>query len=140
MFSRIKFHYLFSTVPEAMKNTTRRDKLISLEQRAKNIWERHQYFVAEPNHKPKYFQTFPYPYMNGTLHLGHAFSMTKCDFNAWYRRLAGYNVLFPFGFHCTGNPNTTQACPSPQQLKNCSTNCQPTETLPSCLLCPKTAR
>jgi leucyl-tRNA synthetase len=29
--------------------------------------------------------------------------MTKCDFNAWYKRLAGYNVLFPFGFHCTGS-------------------------------------
>ena len=42
--------------------------------------------------------------MNGLLHLGHAFSMTKCDFNAWYKRLCGYNVLFPFGFHCTGMP------------------------------------
>lgn len=41
--------------------------------------------------------------MNGTLHLGHAFSMTKCDFNAWYKRLAGFNILFPFGFHCTGS-------------------------------------
>ena len=25
--------------------------------------------------KPKYFGTFPYPYMNGKLHLGHAFTM-----------------------------------------------------------------
>jgi len=41
--------------------------------------------------------------MNGRLHLGHGFSMTKCDFNARYKSLAGFNVLFPFGFHCTGN-------------------------------------
>lgn len=103
MFSRINFHKLFSTVVDCnMKNTTRRDKLISLEQRARLIWERHHFFVAEPNEKQKYFMTFPFPYMNGTLHLGHAFSMTKCDFNAWYKRLAGFNVLFPFGFHCTG--------------------------------------
>lgn len=27
--------------------------------------------------KPKYMATFPYPYMNGRLHLGHAYSMTK---------------------------------------------------------------
>lgn len=85
-------------------STVRRDKLIGLEQRARNIWERYQYFSVEPNEKPKYFQTFPYAYMNGLLHLGHAFSMTKCDFNAWYKRLNGYNVLFPFGYHCTGMP------------------------------------
>lgn len=103
MFSRINIHKLFSTVVDFnMKNTTRRDKLISLEQRARLIWDRHHFFVAEPNEKQKYFMTFPFPYMNGTLHLGHAFSMTKCDFNAWYKRLAGFNVLFPFGFHCTG--------------------------------------
>jgi len=42
--------------------------------------------------------------MNGTLHLGHAFSLTKCDFNAWYKRLCGFNVLFPFAYHCTGMP------------------------------------
>lgn len=47
--------------------------------------------------------------MNGTLHLGHAFSMTKCDFNAWYKRLAGFNILFPFGFHCTGMPISAAA-------------------------------
>lgn len=25
----------------------------------------------------KFFGTFPYPYMNGLLHLGHAFSLSK---------------------------------------------------------------
>lgn len=47
--------------------------------------------------------------MNGLLHLGHAFSMTKCDFNAWYKRLNGFNVLFPFGYHCTGMPISAAA-------------------------------
>merc|ERR1711966_213999 len=54
--------------------------------------------------RPKYMVTFPYPYMNGKLHLGHAFSFTKAEFAARYKRLKGYNVLFPFGFHCTGMP------------------------------------
>lgn len=54
--------------------------------------------------KPKFMVTFPYPYMNGRLHLGHAFSLTKAEFCANYKRLKGFNVLFPFGFHCTGMP------------------------------------
>ena len=116
-----------------MKNTTRRDKLISLEQRARNIWERYQYFTSEPNEKSKYFQTFPYPYMNGTLHLGHAFSMTKCDFNAWYKRIAGFNVLFPFGYHCTGNIHYIQECQSQLLPRNLNQSLIPLEILLSFL-------
>ena len=54
--------------------------------------------------KKKYFVTFPYPYMNGRLHLGHAFSLSKAEFQSRYQKLLGKNVLFPFGFHCTGMP------------------------------------
>lgn len=53
---RIGFHKLFSTLIEiGMKNTTRRDKLISLEDRAREIWQRNQYFVAEPKQQQKFF-------------------------------------------------------------------------------------
>lgn len=52
----------------------------------------------------KFMVSFPYPYMNGRLHLGHSFSMSKCEFAAGFERLQGKKVLFPFGFHCTGMP------------------------------------
>ncbi len=42
--------------------------------------------------------------MNGLLHLGHAFSLSKLEFAAAYHRLCGKHVLFPQGFHCTGMP------------------------------------
>jgi leucyl-tRNA synthetase len=42
--------------------------------------------------------------MNGLLHLGHAFSLSKLEFAAAYKRLTGHAVLFPQGFHCTGMP------------------------------------
>ena len=42
----------------------------------------------------KFMLTFPYPYTNGRLHMGHAFSFTKADFTARFKRLCGYNILF----------------------------------------------
>jgi len=87
----------------------RRDRLLDIEQTVRQLWTKQA--VNEAN-APKagdkevesYFVTFPYPYMNGRLHLGHAFSLTKAEFAARFQRLNGKNVLFPFGFHCTGMP------------------------------------
>jgi len=48
---------------------------------------------------------FPFPYSNGRrVHLGHVYSMTKADFTTRFKRLQGFNTLFPFGFLCTGQP------------------------------------
>lgn len=56
------------------------------------------------NLRNKYIVTFPFPYMNGQLHLGHSFTISKCEFSIGFQRLQGKNCLFPFGFHCTGMP------------------------------------
>jgi leucyl-tRNA synthetase len=53
---------------------------------------------------PKFFGCMAYPYMNGSLHLGHAFSLSKIEFLTRYERMKGKTVLFPLGFHCTGMP------------------------------------
>jgi len=83
----------------------RRDRLRSLEAEVREEWAKHKVFEADVDPlRESYLITFPYPYMNGRLHLGHAFTMTKADFTAGYQRLQGKNVLFPFGFHCTGMP------------------------------------
>ncbi|CAJ0950198.1 unnamed protein product [Ranitomeya imitator] len=59
---------------------------------------------ASRTSKDKYLVTFPYPYMNGRLHLGHTFSLSKCEFSLGFQRLKGKTCLFPFGLHCTGMP------------------------------------
>lgn len=53
---------------------------------------------------PKFFGTFAYPYMNGTLHAGHMFTVSKVEFMTGVARMEGKNALFPLGFHCTGMP------------------------------------
>jgi leucyl-tRNA synthetase len=89
----------------AGKGTAKRDALRSNELAVQAMWERHGAFESDPDpSRPGFLVTFPYPYSNGHLHIGHAFSMTKAVFRAQYERHRGKNVLFPFAFHCTGMP------------------------------------
>lgn len=87
------------------KGTGKRDALRANEIEVQKIWEEAKAFEADVvNDKPHFMVTFPYPYSNGHLHIGHAFSLTKAVFRAQFERHMGKNVLFPFAFHCTGMP------------------------------------
>lgn len=89
----------------AYKQTAKRDSLIGIEARIQAQWEVEKPFeVDAQDPREKYMVSFPYPYMNGRLHLGHSFSLSKVEFAAGYQRLKNKNVLFPFAFHCTGMP------------------------------------
>jgi FtsZ-interacting cell division protein ZipA len=90
---------------EAPKGTFKRDALRENEIAVQAQWEQAKVFEADPDpSKESFMVTFPYPYSNGHLHIGHAFSLTKAVFRAQYERHQGKNVLFPFAFHCTGMP------------------------------------
>lgn len=92
------------------KGTFKVEYLQAIERKVQNDWEKarcyEQNAMPNPDRKPdeKFFATFPFPYMNGRLHLGHTFSLSKCEFACRYQRLLGKRILFPFGFHCTGMP------------------------------------
>ena len=58
--------------------------------------------LDEPKRK-FYFLTM-YPYPSGDLHIGHWYAMAPSDAGARYRRMQGYNVLFPMGFDAFGLP------------------------------------
>ncbi|MBU4070740.1 MAG: leucine--tRNA ligase [Candidatus Thermoplasmatota archaeon] len=53
--------------------------------------------------KPKFFLMFAYPGTSGFLHVGHMRGYTYSDVITRYKRMTGYNVLFPVGTHASGN-------------------------------------
>lgn len=88
-----------------------------MEGKARNLWDEHKSFEinaptieehanSDDLHSsyPKFMACMPYPYMNGRLHLGHAFTFSKVDFAVGYERMKGKRSLLPQGFHCTGMP------------------------------------
>ncbi len=70
----------------------------------RKVWEENRLYESNPSNKPKFFLTAAFPYPNGLMHLGHARTYTLTDVYARFKRLKGYNVLFPMGFHYTGTP------------------------------------
>lgn len=53
--------------------------------------------------KPKFFIIFAYPGISGYLHIGHMRGYSYTDAIARYKRMRGFNVLFPVGTHASGN-------------------------------------
>ena len=82
-----------------LAHTINRDKLKEIEKRLQESMGS----VAIPGTE-KLFVTFPYPYMNGPLHLGHSYTMSKIIFLTRFCKTNGINTLFPFGYHGTGMP------------------------------------
>jgi len=69
------------------------------------VWNERHVFEPDPvAGKKKVFVTVPFPYMNAAVHVGTAFTAARVEFYARFKRLQGYNVLFPWAWHWTGQP------------------------------------
>ncbi|MGI9148275.1 MAG: leucine--tRNA ligase [Chloroflexota bacterium] len=72
-------------------------------------WEADRLYVAEPDaeadsSRPKHYALVMFPYTSGDLHLGHWWNFALADIHTRYKRMQGFNVLFPPGFDAFGLP------------------------------------
>ena len=76
-----------------------------IEPRWQEKWERDGLYHADIDPtRPKHYALTMLPYPSGDLHIGHWYAMTPSDARARFKRMSGYNVLFPMGFDAFGLP------------------------------------
>ncbi|MGC8776849.1 MAG: valine--tRNA ligase [Candidatus Micrarchaeia archaeon] len=77
----------------------------SIEEKLVKTWEKEGLYKFERgSSKPLYVIDTPPPFTSGVLHMGHALSYSFLDFVARYKRMKGYNVLYPQGWDTMGFP------------------------------------
>ncbi|MAG47734.1 valine--tRNA ligase [archaeon] len=70
----------------------------SIEVKIQKYWDKNKIFKFNNKNKDKIFSVdTPPPTVSGRMHMGHAFSYAQEDFIVRFKRMQGYNVLFPFG-------------------------------------------
>lgn len=76
-----------------------------IETRWQKKWEKDGLYHSDidPQRK-KYYALTMLPYPSGDLHIGHWYAMMPPDARARFKRMQGYNVLFPMGFDAFGLP------------------------------------
>jgi len=80
-------------------------KLREIERKWQRRWEEAGIFEADPDpQRPKFYLTVAYPYPNSPQHVGHGRTYGLTDAYARFKRMRGFNVLFPMAFHYTGTP------------------------------------
>lgn len=77
-----------------------------VEKKWQKIWsESGIYNTRERDHsKPKEYVLVEWPYPSGNLHIGHWYAFAVPDIYARFKRMTGYQILYPMGFDAFGLP------------------------------------
>ncbi|MCX9014176.1 MAG: valine--tRNA ligase [Candidatus Methanoperedens sp.] len=76
----------------------------AIEEKWMNTWQDSMYYFDWDSSKPQYIIDTPPPYPTGNFHIGNALNWCYIDFVARYKRMRGFNVMFPEGWDCHGLP------------------------------------
>ncbi|MGA9398636.1 MAG: class I tRNA ligase family protein [Anaerolineaceae bacterium] len=78
---------------------------VEIEPKWQARWEADGLYHAEIDPKIKKFYALTMlPYTSGDLHIGHWYPIGPSDARARFKRMQGFNVLFPIGFDAFGLP------------------------------------
>jgi leucyl-tRNA synthetase len=95
-------------IKEKEMNTTRQDRSYqpsALEKKWQAKWDADKLYRSVMDEtRPKHYALTMLPYPSGDLHIGHWYAMTPSDARARFKRMQGFNVLFPMGFDAFGLP------------------------------------
>ncbi len=75
-----------------------------IERKWQNEWDNARIFEGNVGEKKPFMVTAAFPYVNAPQHIGHMRTYGTADVLARYKRMRGFNVLYPMGFHGTGTP------------------------------------
>src|SRR3990167_3777640 len=78
---------------------------LELEKEITEKWKKAEMFKFNEKTKKKIYSIdTPPPYVNAPVHIGQAITYCYMDFFARYRRMKGYEVIFPLGLDRNGLP------------------------------------
>jgi len=93
-----------------MKPLPKKCNFLETEKKWQQKWEEMGVYRFDWNDhsRPIFTIDTPPPYPSGDFHMGNALNHTYFDIVARYKRMRGYNVLFPQGFDCHGLPTEVE--------------------------------
>lgn len=76
-----------------------------IEKKIVDKWKKSELFMVNPKSKKKIYSIdTPPPYVNAPVHIGQAVTYCYMDFFARFKRMKGFDVLFPLGLDRNGLP------------------------------------
>ena len=76
----------------------------AVEERWQAHWRDEDHYFSRDSDRPRFIIDTPPPYPTGNFHIGNALNWCYIDFFARFKRMQGFNVMFPQGWDCHGLP------------------------------------
>ena len=79
---------------------------LKIEKRWQRIWKKVGLYTTldEVKGKKNFYSLVMFPYPSGDLHMGHWYNFAGADIYTRFKRMEGFNVMFPIGFDAFGLP------------------------------------